>query len=543
MLGAGFMQSVAMIEAKKLGLRVTAVDGNAKAPCAELADRFEPIDLKDVERLTALAWELKERENLAAVFTTATDFSHVCAKVAQSVGLPSHRPEATEKATNKVRMRQCFKEHGVPSVPFFSVRSSAVNTIEKLFGENELEFPVVVKPADNMGARGCQKVFNFEELKTAVSVAQGFSRTATAIVENFIDGAEYSLEGLIIGDNFFVTAVADRHIYFPPYFVEMGHTIPSRCSAKEYAELISVFEQGVRALGLDYGACKGDIFLSSGKAYVGEIAARLSGGYMSGWTVPYSSGINITEYALLLALGKQDEVLHDLSRLKLPPTKYNTKKFCAERAYISIPGTVEKIYGMSGAKKIIGVKNIFPRAAIGDTVTFPTNNVEKCGNVLAVARSYGTAVKRAERAAQTIVLRLQPHNNETELFLTAPFAEKERKDCLKENSCRKQPNFFVLSDRQLKQYEKKLETTEFITQRVGQTRIMYPCCFQTKLIKSVDVQNRTLKKSLYQLFVIEPHLYDWLTKAQKSNIRVRFWLCFLRGGIQGALYVYDCENS
>ena len=44
------------------------------------------------------------------------------------------------------------------------------------------------------------------------------------------------------------------------------------------------FEKGVKALGLSWGAAKGDVKYSRGRAVIGEIASRLSGGYMSGWT-------------------------------------------------------------------------------------------------------------------------------------------------------------------------------------------------------------------------------------------------------------------
>ena len=110
---------------------------------------------------------------------------------------------------------------------------------------------------------------------------------------------------------------------------------------------------------------------------VGEIAARLSGGYMSGWTFPLASGVEVTEAALNIAVG-------------LPPGDLapRLRKVCAERALISIPGIVERGRGRRrGAEAEAESKRSFLRVAPGDTVVFPSNNVQKCGNVLAVADS------------------------------------------------------------------------------------------------------------------------------------------------------------
>lgn len=536
-LGAGFMQGVAIREAKKMGIRVVAVDGNPNAVCAGEADIFENIDLKDTAALTAFAKKLQAKQELDAVFTAATDFSYSVAVIAETCGLRGHTAAACRNATNKVLMRECFQKAGVPSVGFFSVARKQLPQLPQLLETSKLYFPLAVKPADNMGARGCKKVCTLEELIAAVEIALQFSRSETAIVESFIDGKEFSIEGIIIGEKFYVTALADRHIFFPPYFIEMGHTIPANISAKDTEKLCAAFEQGARALGLHYGVCKGDIFLSHGKAYIGEIAARLSGGYMSGWTVPCSSGINITRLALQVALGEDATVCAALDKIKLPPTRKNTRTFCAERAWISIPGEVAAVYGMHEAERMRGVKAIFPRAEKNARVVFPTNNVEKCGNVLATARSYDIACSRAEQAAQKIILRLKPRDLQTDTYLSA---------CETRDTAPKMPDFFTMTDEQKKiltehffSHEKIKLKKQKLSKKNGTSVIVFPVSFQPFLRKLHDVQGRSLLKALTQLFCIEPQLAVWITKNAFSEQSKKFWLMLLRGGIQGALYVYD----
>jgi hypothetical protein len=214
--------------------------------------------------------------------------------------------------------------------------------------------------------------------------------------------------------------LADRHIFFPPFFIEMGHTMPTNFPPLQQRALLTAFCDGVRALGLagrdSVGAAKGDIKLTpqgegAEAPMIGEIAARLSGGYMSGWTYPYSSGAQPIRAAILAAMGRKPD--------GLAPLKTWTS---AERAFISIPGTVRAVTGVEAARETPHVQDLFFRADPGDKVQFPVNNVSKCGNVISAASGRAAAVEAAEAAARSILIRLDPADEETAAFLDASSA-------------------------------------------------------------------------------------------------------------------------
>jgi biotin carboxylase len=232
-----------------------------------------------------------------------------------------------------------------------------------------------------MGGRGCSRVESPDGLNEAIAEAAAFSRTGRAIVEEFMDGPEFSIDAIVYGGGVFECGFADRHIFFPPYFIEMGHTIPCALGAETKEKIMACFTAGVRALGLCAGAAKGDIKLTKKGPMIGEIAARLSGGYMSGWTYPYSSGFEVTEAAIEIAMGRSPRFIYEGGG---GGGKGWTS---AERAFISIPGVVERVLGLDEAQKIAGVKKVFSRIDAGSVVGFPRNNVEKCGNVLSAAPS------------------------------------------------------------------------------------------------------------------------------------------------------------
>ena len=608
MLGAGFMQGVAIRAARALGCTVVAADGNPSAVCAAEADEFVCIDLKDTARLIDYARYLQQNGGLDAVFTAATDFSAAVAAIAAACGLRGHTLEAALNATDKVRMRECFRKAGVPSPAFIELTAAdlaapadrleargnvrysdlgaaTADTLERRLGELAGRFPLVVKPVDNMGARGCSLVKNLSELRKAAAIALQYSRSGRVIVEEYIEGSEFSIEGLVFGGRLYITALADRHIFFPPYFIEMGHTIPSECTQDIADEVISVFERGVHALGLTDGAVKGDILVRNGKAFVGEIAARLSGGYMSGWTVPYSCGLDITAAALTLALGGSPR-LHTCGKDSFViPLKQNCPFVSAERAWISIPGQVASVSGLEAARAAPFVKDVFPRAGAGDTVVFPQNNVEKCGNVLSAAPSRREAVQASEAACRKIVLRLRPHVAETDAFLAELHSPAEQQIF--------PPNFLQFTEplagveTAAKVAVEVLATapaTDSKGQRSGGSSaassvffdrlladavyeekegFVLPCFLAAALGTACDLQGRLLRELLHQALEEEPGLASILgisgspersavsalssrKSRGSSSLDIQrkngYWKALIRGGLQGLLYRYDCEK-
>jgi len=404
-LGGGTMQLPAIKSANEMGWITIVADGNAGVPGREISTYFENIDLKDTEGIIRAALEYKKKIGLNGVFTAGTDFSELVARVADAADLPGITVESAIKASNKFEMRQAFKKSGVNSPGFISVKSLADVNCKNLESE-KIIFPVVVKPVDNMGSRGIKKVENCNQLGNAVTEALRYSRSGRVIIEEYLDGPEFSIDAIIYKGEITVCGIADRHIYYPPYFIEMGHTIPSNLDKLQYLEVISTFKSAVHALGITEGTAKGDIKYSRGRAYVGELAARLSGGYMSGWTYPYSSGVELTKEALKIAVGQ------DPGNLK--PIGSRTS---AERAFISIPGKIKHVYGLEEIKSDKNIKNTFLRVSPGENIQFPENNVEKAGNCIAVHEKSIKAIKSAENACRKIFIRLEPCNELTEKFI------------------------------------------------------------------------------------------------------------------------------
>ena len=551
-LGAGVMQGPAMEIAKELGFFTIAVDGSKEAPNISMADQFEHIDLKDKEEIETFARTLKNKCSRLGIMTAGTDFSASVAWVAEKLELPGIPYEAALNASDKSRMRECFKKASLPSPEFFTI------TAKDSFNESSLKFPVVIKPVDNMGSRGCRRVDSIEDFPKAAKLAINFSRSGRAIVENFMDGPEFSVDAIYYHGEITICGLADRHIFFPPYFIEMGHTMPAVISEENQTAILDTFCKGIYALGLagkkDIGAAKGDIKLTSHGPMIGEIAARLSGGYMSGWTYPYSSGVQPIRAAILAAMGRKPG--------NLAPIKKST---CAERAFISIPGTVKQIFNTERAQNSPNIKDLFLRIKEGDKVTFPENNVTKCGNILAAAETREEAINAGEAAAKSILIHLDPADDETGKFLSffpdtgaSNLRSAEQKEELFP------PDAFGIN---YELYSKLSELPEtFIGRAIPYEELssfapakhcpMRPCEKRIRLIpfpaftssELRDYMGRTVNEALeavrrltgLELPVIETPLQSEDENAD-NQIRLgkSFWAAFIRGSYQGAVYYIE----
>lgn len=407
-LGCGTMQVPALRIAGEMNWYVVAADGNPDAEGKNLCNRFLNIDLKDTGGLIDAARNIRQERGLDGVFTAGTDFSLAVALIAEALNLPGHSSEAARLATDKVAMRQRFMEKGVPSPAFVEV--SAADDSSDL--ARRVPGPWVVKPVDSMGARGVIRIDEMASLDEALAEARSYSRSGRALLETYMEGPEYSLDALIEDGKLLRCGLADRYIFYPPHFIEVGHTIPSAVSPDIADSLWTAFESGVKALGLTRGAAKGDVKLTPAGPMIGEIAARLSGGYMSGWTWPAASGIEPTRGGLRLAAGLEAEIGAPLRNL-----------ICAERALISIDGTIRKLDGVETAQSLPGISDVFLRYRPGDKVGFPRNNVEKVGNVIATGEDSEQAAARASAALQTLNLELDTADESTGAYLdgSGPF--------------------------------------------------------------------------------------------------------------------------
>ncbi len=387
------MQIPVIKTAREMGLKTIVTDYNSGSEGFKYCDVPLIMSTRDVDGTVRLAKEYNKKEQIDGVITVGTDASMTVAAVANALGLPGIKFENAEAATNKIKMRKRFKEQHVPSPEF-----SECWTFDDVKNHaKKIGFPLVLKPSDNMGSRGVMRITDSDQLMGAFQHAKSASPSGELIIEQLMEGDELSIDSLIYDGKVHITGIADRIIDYPPYFVELGHIIPSNKSKQLLAEAVDVMKKGIKALGIDIGAAKGDIKLTKKGPMIGELAARLSGGYMSGYTYPYSSGVHLIRAAISIALGEEPG---DLT------PKFH--KVAYERAIIPPPGYIIGIRNMRETYDVPGVKNIFLLKKEGDIVTVPKSNVEKTGNIIAVGKNRKEVLAVMDKAMNTLKIEIGP---------------------------------------------------------------------------------------------------------------------------------------
>lgn len=388
-IGAGIFQAVAMKQAKELGLSVLATDMDPNAVGFETADFKGIVSTQDIDATVTFAKEFNKKHKIHGVLTVGTDVSRTVSAVAQALGLEGVSPETALKATNKARMRECFWANGVPAPKWREISSES----EGFSAIEELGLPVVVKPVDSMGARGVRKLERKEDLPDALKNAMDNSSNNLAVIEEYMEGAELSVDTIVYKGEVHLLTIADRHIEGEPYFVEMGHTVPSTISEETKREVLRVMKQGIRAVGIENGPSKADMKLTKDGPKIGEITARLSGGYHSQYTDPLSSGMKSIKAAIDIALG------FGLNLADVTPTRNYT---ACERAVIPESGKVVEIRGLDKLDEIQGFNHIFVHVQEGDNILPVTSNLGKAANIICSAPTREDAFKSIDNVLGTI---------------------------------------------------------------------------------------------------------------------------------------------
>ncbi len=397
-IGGGVFQVPAIKTAKSMGLKVVVTDYNPEAEGMLLADYPVEVSTRNINLTVNTAKQFHRSCPLDGVMTVGTDASQTVAAVANALNLPGIPFEVAERATDKIKMRQVLREKGVP-VPDFR----PVWTLEEgRAAVNEMPLPLVIKPCDNMGARGVRKIENLDDLIPAFREAKEASISGKLILEEFMEGPELSLDALVFEDVVHITGVADRIIERAPYFVEVGHTLPSILPEDQQAGAIEVFKQAISALGIDIGAAKGDIKITPEGPKIVEIAARLSGGWMSAYTYPLSTGVNLYRAAIQIALGEK-------------PTDLKPKTFLvsAERSLLPPSGKILAIRGVEEARRIKGVREIILMKEAGDMAEEPRSNMGKVGYVITTGKTREEAIRINDLARETIKIEIGASNDLT----------------------------------------------------------------------------------------------------------------------------------
>lgn len=295
-IGASYLQLPLIEKAKEMGYTTHVFAWAANDVGEAAADRFYPVSIVEKEEILRICRQI----GICGICSIASDLAMLTVNyVAQSLGLCSNSLQATAKSTNKHLMRRAFEAGGDPSP------ASVLTDGATLPDSAQLRFPVIVKPTDRSGSRGIFKVTCPQELPGAVAAAIEQSFDKHALIEEFAEGQEYSVEYISYRGEHRFLAMTLKETTGAPHFIETGHMQPAPVSPEMLERVKQVVTHALDSLGLEYGASHSELKIApDGTIRLIEIGGRMGGDCIGSDMVRYSTGYDFVKMVIQVACGQ-----------------------------------------------------------------------------------------------------------------------------------------------------------------------------------------------------------------------------------------------
>ncbi|WP_418745618.1 ATP-grasp domain-containing protein [Frisingicoccus sp.] len=297
-IGANSFQNPLILKAKEMGYETHVFAWQDGSIGERTADYFYPISIIEKEEILEKCKEIEPE----AVVTIASDLANITVRyLAEKLGMPCNSAESIYISTNKYAMREALKKHGIPTPGFVKVVEG--DDYEKAI--SNLSFPLIVKPTDRSGSRGITKISSIDELRTAVRAAVKDSFEKSAIIEEYIDGEEYSCESISYEGIHHTLAVTRKYTTGAPHFIETGHAEPANINREVYNKIEKEIHRALDALKVRYGASHAEFKMDDkGNIRVIEIGSRMGGDCIGSHLVYLSTGYDFVKMVIDVAAGK-----------------------------------------------------------------------------------------------------------------------------------------------------------------------------------------------------------------------------------------------
>lgn len=299
-IGASYLQEPLIQKAKDMGIETHVFAWAANDIGEKIADYFYPISIIEKEAILEKCKEI----GIDGICSIASDLAVVTVNyVAERLGLIGNGDENTELSTNKHNMRVAFEKNGDPSP-----KSILVTSVDDI-GE-DLKYPLIVKPLDRSGSRGIYKISEKSELSNAIAEAKNQGFIKKALVEEYVEGTEYSVECISYKGEHHFLALTYKYTTGAPHFIEIGHFEPAQVGDDVFDDIKRTVLHALDTLKIKYGASHSEIkVFKDGSIKIIEIGARMGGDFIGSTLVKHSSGIDFVKAVIQIALGERPDLM------------------------------------------------------------------------------------------------------------------------------------------------------------------------------------------------------------------------------------------
>jgi biotin carboxylase len=365
-------------------------------------DAAIPIRFSDERGAVAAIVTAAARTPIDGVVAVGDRPTIIAAHAAQVLGIAAHPVEAAAAARNKYETRVRLREAGLLTPAF----EQHLLSIDPRSISGTIPFPAVVKPLALSGSRGVIRVndeaelvaalYRLRALMTAPDIrAERDPAHERVLIEQFIDGPEFAIEGVLNCGELHVLAVFDKPDPLDgPFFEETIYVTPSRVRRETQAAIADVVSRAAAALRLYHGPIHAECRVNPGGVFVLEVAPRPIGGlcaralkFVLQAAPAQGPAITLEELLLRHALG-------ETSRL------WRREDAASGVMMIPIPrrGVFRGVSGVDAARAVEGVEDVRVTAKADQTLLPLPEGASYLGFIFARA-GQPAAVEAALRAA------------------------------------------------------------------------------------------------------------------------------------------------
>ena len=379
-LGGGQDQLGTIKLANKMGLYTIVFDYDSNAIGKGFADHFVYLSNKEIKSLLFFVKKIK----INGVIVQGPDIPFISSRIEKNLNIKNIPLNSALICTDKYKMKYKFKKAGIP-VPKF-VKYSLNKKKQKI----NLKYPIVIKPLDRSGSRGVVKCDNYYEFKKYKNITLAETIKKEILIEEFLNGPQISTESLIYKSKIYTSGFVDRNYdmlkKLKPRIIENGANYPSLFRNKFYNKINFLINKIAKELKIKNGIIKGDLVIHNNKPYVIEVALRLSGGDFSETLIPLSTGNNLVENAISVAIKKN-----------IPKNKLNFKfknTFLSHRYFFPKKGKIINISGLKNLKRYKWLKKLKLFYNVNDKVSEPKDHTNRLGVFVIVGKNKKQVEKR-----------------------------------------------------------------------------------------------------------------------------------------------------
>lgn len=293
---AGGADQIALIQKlKKFGHKIILVDYFDNPPAKKVSDKHIIASTLDVDEVRRIA--LNEQVDL--VTTACTDQALLTvARVSEELNLPCYISYKTAlNVTNKRYMKEVLCKNKIPTARYIIINSYKVDLL------SDFTFPLVVKPVDCNSSKGVKKVMETHVLGEVLGDALEYSRTHTAVIEEYKDGKELSVDCFVErGEVKLLSVTTSNKVRNTNSFTILQSCYPA-VTEKEEKDLLEICQKIVDAFSLTNTPLLVQLIQNKDGLFVLEFSARMGGGSKYK-LIEVLSGVDIMSAYVNLILGK-----------------------------------------------------------------------------------------------------------------------------------------------------------------------------------------------------------------------------------------------